>query len=148
MTALLRTISCLFIPALAVSAAMASGQTAPLPLPDETLESYAVCLANLNNVHKLDVARIDPTPVTREDGSVIRHMLITDGVIETGAEAASYKAEYGTTVTARDAAAGQLKHQYSYERVELNCAGPKLTGVSYQGYSQPLFEPLPVDATP
>lgn len=129
----------------ACAPALASGSTMPLPLPlpEETFESYAVCLTNLKNVHSLDVKRIDTAPQTREDGSVLRHSLTTEGVVETGPEAALYKAEYGTTVTATDEASKQIKHQYSWERTELNCSGPRLTGMTYQGYSQPLFEPAP-----
>lgn len=123
--------------------AFASGSTPPLPLPDEHLGSYADCLANLQNVHKLDVARIDTAPVTRPDGSILQHSLTTDGVIEAGPEAATYKAEYGTSVSWRDPASQQLAHQYSWDRVEYTCTGGTLTGVTSKGFSSPSFEPAP-----
>lgn len=127
----------------ATSPALASGSTMPLPMQEETLESYAGCLANLNAVHALDVRRLDLPPETRENGSVLKRSISTEGVVETGPEAALYKAEYGTTVSVTDAEARQIKHQYSWERVEMTCTGPKLAGTSQQGYSSASFEPLP-----
>ncbi len=123
--------------------AFASGSTPPLPLPEERFDSYAICLTNLQNVQTLDVKRIDTTPVTRADGSILQHSLTTDGVIEGGAESATYKAEYGTTVSWRDAASQQMAHQYSWDRVAYTCAGGTLTGLNSKGYSSPSFEPAP-----
>ena len=132
--------------ALAVSLAghaFASGSTPPLPLADERFESFEVCLVNLQNIHTLDVKRIDPAPETREDGSVLQRSLVTDGVVTTGPESAAYQAEYGVTVSARDAASGQIRHQYSWERVAFVCTGGTLSGVTSKGYSSPSFEPAP-----
>lgn len=126
---------------LAAGPALASGSTPPLPLPTEELGTYAICLNNLTSVHRLDIARIDTAPVTRDDGSVLRRTLRTDGVIETGPEAAIYRAEYGVTVSAPDAASGQIRHQYSWDRVEYACTGGTLTGARSQGFSSPSFEP-------
>ncbi len=123
--------------------AFASGSTPPLPLPEQRFESYAACLAHLKTVHEQDVKRIDTAPVTREDGSVLQHSLTTQGVVEAGGEAASYSAEYGTTVSVRDAAAGQIKHQYSWERAAYRCDGGALSGETSSGFSSPLFEPAP-----
>lgn len=138
----MRSASLLFAAAL-VAPALASGSTPPLPLPEERLADYATCLANLKNIHTLDLKRIDTAPQTRADGSVLQRSLVTEGVIETGPETAIYKAEYGVTVSARDAAAGRMKHQYSWERVEYTCAGGTLTGLTSQGYASPAYEPLP-----
>ena len=125
----------------ATGAALASGSTPPLPLPEENLGTYAICLDNLKSVHQLDIARIDTAPVTRDDGSILRRTLRTDGAIETGPETAIYQAEYGVTVSALDAASGQIRHQYSWDRVEYACTGGRLTGTRSQGFSSPSFEP-------
>ncbi len=111
-------------------------------MPEEKFDSYEICLLNLKDVHGLDVRRIDTTPQSRDDGSVLKRSLITDGVIETGAEAAAYKAEYGTSVSSRNEPAGYVKHQYSWQRVEYACAGGILTGSRSQGFASPLFEPI------
>lgn len=141
---MMRALAALAVAALTTAAAHASGSTPPLQLPEENLESYAVCLATLKTVHDLDAKRLGGAPVTRDDGSILSHSLTTDGVIETGPETATYNAEYGTTVSFSDEVAGQTKNQYSWERVALACTGGKLTGTTTSGFSQPSFEPVPI----
>ncbi|MGM3275306.1 hypothetical protein [Ralstonia sp. 24A2] len=128
------------------ASAAASIQLPTQPVGPQQFDSFLACEAYLNQRHADDLQGTDGPPTPLENGGTREKLLKTEGVLQTGPEAAHYEARVSWVVRFINEARHAKQTNYLFEDVDLTCAGTTLRGTMHRGHAKPQMTPLPQEA--
>lgn len=126
---------------LSAAPAYASGQSPPMPLPDQSFSDQAACIAHLEQLHTEDVARHEPQPTDLGNGETRQQLVHSDGIVLADGTA-RYIVRINREFRGPLPEFKIIRTNASYTENTWVCSDGLLTGIYVSGYYHEGQEPM------